>query len=68
MTTLAPTRTIELRQLLTLPNVTWQQYVQICDALPNRPGLRTSFDGETLELTKTSATSSIGSTKHCDKN
>lgn len=42
------------RQILTLPGVTWTQYVAITDALADRPGLRTSYDGQTLELMTTS--------------
>ncbi|MGD9856714.1 MAG: Uma2 family endonuclease [Planctomycetaceae bacterium] len=45
---------MEARQLLTLDGVTWDQYVAISDALPDRPGLRITFDGERLELMATS--------------
>lgn len=42
------------QQILTLSNVSWSQYVAITDALPDRPGLRTAYDGVTLELMTTS--------------
>jgi Uma2 family endonuclease len=45
---------IEPREILTLPGVTWNQYVSITDSLPNRGGLRTAYDGQTLELMTTS--------------
>jgi Uma2 family endonuclease len=47
-------REIHARQILRLDDVRWGQYVSICDALPDRPGLRTTFDGSTLELMTTS--------------
>lgn len=50
-----PTRKIEARQQFVLDGVTWQQYVAITDALPERPGLRTAFDGSRLELMTTSS-------------
>ena len=37
-------------QRIVLTGLTWQQYVTITDALPDRPGIRTAFDGENLEL------------------
>lgn len=49
-----PTESIEPLQILTLNGVTWDQYVTICDALPDHPGLRTAFDGNALELMTTS--------------
>ncbi|MGE0377123.1 MAG: Uma2 family endonuclease, partial [Planctomycetaceae bacterium] len=42
-------------QRIVIPGLTWQQYVAITDALPDRPGIRTAFDGENLELMTTSA-------------
>lgn len=45
---IAPAERIVLRGL------SWNQYVTICDALPDGSGLRTAFDGENLELMTTS--------------
>jgi len=47
-------RPIEARQMFTLDNISWEQYVAISDALPDWPGLRITFDGERLELMSTS--------------
>ena len=47
-------REIPAGQILRLDGVSWDQYVTICDALPDRPGLRTAYDGEALELMTTS--------------
>jgi Uma2 family endonuclease len=47
-------RDIPARQVLCLDGVSWDQYVTICDALQDRAGLRTAFDGESLELMTTS--------------
>ncbi len=47
-------RPIEARQMFTLDNITWDQYVTIADALPDKPGLRITYDGERLELMTTS--------------
>lgn len=41
-------------QILALPDVAWEQYVAVADALPDRPGLRITYDGESLELMTTS--------------
>lgn len=46
---------IEAEQRLVLDGVTWDQYVAIADALPDRAGLRVTFDGETIELMTKSA-------------
>lgn len=50
-----PSRKIEARERLVLEDITWQQYVAISDALPDRAGLRTAFDGSRLELMTTSS-------------
>jgi len=42
-------------QRIVIPGLTWEQYVAITDALPDRPGIRTAFDGENLELMTTSS-------------
>jgi Uma2 family endonuclease len=42
-------------QRLVLYNVPWHSYVQIGDALPDRPALRMTFHRTTLELVTTSA-------------
>jgi Uma2 family endonuclease len=54
MATVTDALQIEAEQRFLLDNVTWDQYVAISDALPDRAGLRISFDGETLELMTTS--------------
>jgi len=41
-------------QRLVLQDVPWQSYVAIGDALPNRPGLRMTYDRGTLEFMTTS--------------
>lgn len=43
-----------LEQHFVLQNITWQQYVTISDALPNRGGLRITFDRGRLEFMTTS--------------
>lgn len=47
-------RGLDAGQILRLDDVCWDQYVTVCDALPDRPGLRTTFDGSSLELMTTS--------------
>jgi Uma2 family endonuclease len=54
MPTLLTTPVIEARQRFVIPGISWNSYVQIVDALGEMRGLRTSFDGETLELMSTS--------------
>lgn len=49
-----PTSTIPCAQHFVLDNVTWQQYLAISDALPERGGLRINYDRGTLELMTTS--------------
>jgi Uma2 family endonuclease len=41
---------IEADQSFVLEGVTWDQYVAISDALPDRPGLKITFDGERIEF------------------
>ena len=41
-------------QRLILHDVSWQSYVAIGDALPNRPGLRMTYDRGSLEFMTTS--------------
>jgi Uma2 family endonuclease len=48
-------RCIEPAQRFVLDGITWHQYVAISDALPERAGLRTAFDGARLELMTTSS-------------
>ncbi|MGE4000066.1 MAG: hypothetical protein AB7I48_07605, partial [Planctomycetaceae bacterium] len=48
-------RNIDARQMMRLDGVTWEQYVAVADAFPDRPALRITFDGERLELMTTSA-------------
>jgi Uma2 family endonuclease len=48
-------RRIEPEQHFVLAGLSWEQYVAISDALPNRAGLRTAFDGSRLELMTTSS-------------
>ena len=50
-----PVEAIAARERLLLDDLTWEQYVTITDALPERPGLRTAFDGTRLELMTTSS-------------
>ena len=45
---------IEPAQRIVLERVSWGQYVAISNALPERSGLRTAFDGEKFELMTTS--------------
>jgi len=44
----------DLGQCLVLEDITWQQYVTISDALPDRGGLRITFDRGRLEFKTTS--------------
>jgi Uma2 family endonuclease len=44
----------DLGQCLVLEDITWQQYVTISDALPERGGLRITFDRGRLEFMTTS--------------
>ena len=41
---------VEADQRFVLDGVTWDQYVAISDALPDRPGLKITFDGERIEF------------------
>lgn len=52
-TVLQPT-VVEAAQRFVIPCVSWEQYVQILDGLGERGGIRTAYDGETLELMSTS--------------
>lgn len=55
MPSIAAPPVIEARQQFVIPGVSWEQYVQISDALGERGGaVRTSYDGENLELMSTS--------------
>lgn len=53
--TLSPPLVITARQLFTLDGVSWEQYVAVCDAFPDWPGLRFTYDGDRLELMSTSS-------------
>jgi Uma2 family endonuclease len=55
MPTTAPhTAAIEPAERIVLRGLSWDQYVTISDALPESSGLRTAFDGNSLELMVTS--------------
>ncbi len=54
MSTVLQPATIEPRQRFVVNDVTWDRYVQILDGLGEQRGIRTSYDGRTLELMTTS--------------
>lgn len=55
MSTTSPhTAAIEPAERIVLRGLSWDQYVTISDALPESSGLRTAFDGDSLELMVTS--------------
>ena len=55
MPTTAPrTAAIEPAERIVLRGLSWDQYVTISDSLPESSGLRTSFDGDSLEFLRTS--------------
>lgn len=49
-----PHRWVQPAGQVTLDGISWEQYLTIADALPDRPGLRITYDGEHLELMTTS--------------
>lgn len=53
-TTAHRTPSIEPAERIVLHGLSWEQYVTISDALPESSGLRTAFDGGSLELMVTS--------------
>jgi Uma2 family endonuclease len=54
MSTALQSPAIEAEQRFVVRDVPWERYVQVLDGLGEQRGIRTSFDGRTLELMTTS--------------